>query len=110
MGYTPGQDMGYTFNVYRGISDSEKNCYTLRRKPLKAQLAGVATKCVAVRPHAKSAFQARTERRKCNPCLVSKCYPCPVPVPRGGAAKKPPSPTLPPLVPRGEREADAGVR
>jgi len=28
---------------------------------------------------------------------------------RGGAARKPPSPTLPPLVPRGERESSIGL-
>src|SRR5436190_20233756 len=28
---------------------------------------------------------------------------------RGGASKKPPSPTLPPLVPRGERESRIGL-
>ena len=38
--------------------------------------------------------------KKCNPCPCSKCYPCVCPLP---------SPTLPPLVPRGERESSTGL-
>src|SRR5947208_2403813 len=44
-------DMGNTLNTHIGNTsifagrspNSKKNCYTLRRKPLKAQLAGFAT-------------------------------------------------------------------
>ena len=38
--------------------------------------------------------------KKCNPCPCSKCYPCVCPLP---------SPTLPPLVPRGGREANVAA-
>ena len=38
--------------------------------------------------------------KKCNPCPCSKCYPCVCPLP---------SPTLPPLVPRGGRETNVAA-
>ena len=84
LGWVARIDMGNTLSTHMGNTSifvgrslqSHKNCYTLRRKPLKAQLTGFATKCVVVRLHAKSALQADAERRKCYPCLCSLCYPC----------------------------------
>src|SRR6266496_5746357 len=69
-----------------------KSRHALRAVPLRGEC--YRTHRSAPAPAGRSSAGGM-EGRKCYPCLCLKCYPCPCP---------PPSPTLSPFVPHGERE------